>query len=243
MFRIVPVAGLIVVLICSPAESQHLDGGFGYGYFGAAWNISPDIQQDIENRAFLGPGFSFDLPGRLLGGGGYGLFYNRMLLGGSGFAYRISGATNRGEATLSQGGGFVNIGYITLLKDNIFGFPYVGIGGYSINLRLKNYTSDESFELGNQLVEPGGYMDLTTRGISIEAGYSLKFLTFSLAGPGSRGGFMIGVQVGTFISAFNSGWNEENTGDEIAMLSKPGTFAPYLRVTIGGGGFHYEGSD
>lgn len=217
--------------------AQSLRGGFGHGYFGAAYNISPGIEKDLQVSSLLGNDLQLNRLARFGGGGGYALFGNRILLGGSGFGYRVSDATARGQATLTMGGGFVNIGYLTVYRDNILGFPYAGIGGKGLKAKIKNNTSDESFNIGNRVIRPGEYINLYSGGISFELGYALKFLTFSVKEPGGHGGFMVGVQAGTYIFTGMEDWHEKSSDDVIANFATPYSFSPYLRITIGGGGF------
>jgi hypothetical protein len=226
-----------VVLSAEIAVGQGIrGGGFGHGYIGTALNISPDIQRDLRSSSLLGSELQLNRPGVFGGGGGYGVFGNRLLLGGSGLGFKVSDATSRGEATLSIGGGFVNVGYLVTIKDNMFSFPYIGVGANGMTLKVKN-RSNETFAFGDRDVVSGDFIELTSGGMSFEAGYAFKVLTFSLREEGSHGGLMVGVQAGTYIFTGLQDWNEATTGDIVPSFSKAYSFSPYLRLTIGGGGF------
>jgi hypothetical protein len=230
------LAILFVLTSLLQANAQNLRGGFGHGYFGAAVNISPDIQKDLSSVTLLGNDLHFNRAGIIGGGGGYGVFGNRILLGGSGLGYRVADATSRGQATLSMGGGFINLGYVVIRRDNMMTFPYIGIGGKGMSLRVKNDT-DESFNIGNRIVAPGDDLKLNSGGISFEAGYSMQLYTFSLSEKGSSGGLLVGLQAGTYVFAGLEDWHIESSDDMVPSFSKAYSFAPYIRLTIGGGGF------
>ncbi|HEY0745025.1 MAG TPA: hypothetical protein VGD40_26350 [Chryseosolibacter sp.] len=217
-------------------NAQNLRGGFGHAYFGTAMNISPEIQNDLSTSSLLGSDLQLNRLGVFGGGGGYGVF-GRLLLGGSGLGYRVADATSQGQATLSLGGGFVNLGYIATLRENVMTFPYIGIGGKGMNLRVKNDT-DQPFLIGNRSVAPGRELKLNSGGISFEAGYAVKVFTFFLNEPGSRHhGFIVGLQAGTYIFAGLEDWHIESSQDMVPSFSKAYSFSPYIRLTIGGGGF------
>ena len=227
---------LMLTFLVQAASSQEIRGGFGHGYFGAGLNISPAIQNDLQSTALLGPDLQLNRVAVFGGGGGYGIVGRRFLIGGSGVGFRSADATGRGEGTLSMGGGFINLGYLTAIKRNMLSYPYVGIGGNGVKLNVKN-TTPESMNLGNQIIDPGETIKLNSHGISFEAGYAFKFLTFSLDEEGSHGGMMLGIQAGTYIFTGLSDWRNQSTNDMVPSLSKAYSFSPYLRLTIGGGGF------
>jgi hypothetical protein len=238
LYMIKLLVAAIVLLTCSAvAIGQNLRGGFGHAYFGTAFNVSPGIQKDLSASSILGNGIQLNRFAKFGGGGGYALLSKRIMLGGSGFGYKVSDATARGQATVSMGGGFVNIGYMVVSRNNMLSFPYIGIGGNGMKMKLSNDTQDESFDLGNKVIGPGEYKDLRSGGVSFEIGYALKFLTFSVKETGGHGGFMVGVQAGTYLFAGMERWHEQPSEDMISKFSTPYSFSPYLRITIGGGGF------
>lgn len=236
------IAAVICIAILGPVKAQVIRGGFGYGYVGLAMNISPDIQHDLSASAILGSGLRLNRPGILGGGGGYGVLGKRILLGGSGSGYRIADATSRGQATLSTGGGFVNLGYLISIRQGSFAYPYIGIGGRGMRLSVKN-TTDELFDVGGKVVAPGESIRLNCGGIGFEAGYGIQFLTFSMAETGSCGGLMVGLQVGTYVFAAIEDWHEGSSNDMIPAFSEGYSIAPYIRLTIGGGGFSIAQGD
>lgn len=217
--------------------AQNMRGGFGYGFFGPAYNLSPTIQNDLKVPSLLGDGLQLNGLTMLAGGGGYGLLNNNILIGGSGFGYKISDATERGQTTFSVGGGFVNFGYLHVAKKNLMGFPYFGIGACGMNMKLKNDTPDDIFNLGSVTVEPGQSKNFSSAGIGFEIGYAIKLLTFSIDELGNHGGFMIGLQAGTYYFSGIDNWYEKDTDEVVPAFSRPHAFAPYVRITIGGGGF------
>lgn len=225
-----------MILLVQVATCQEIRGGFGHGYFGAGLNLSPAIQKDLSSPSLLGSDLQLNRVGIFGGGGGYGLFGRRWLLGGSGVGFRVADATERGEATLSMGGGFINVGYLTTLKESMMSYPYIGIGGNGIDLKVRNST-DEPMSIGNQVIATGDYTKLNAGGISFEAGYAFKFLTFSLAEEGYHGGLMLGIQAGTYIFTGISDWREMSTDEMVSSFSKAYSLSPYIRLTIGGGGF------
>lgn len=230
------ITAIIFVVTLGPATAQDLRGGFGYGYFGAVMNISPDIQHDLRAASLLGGDLHLNRPGILGGGGGFAALGRRILLGGSGSGYRVADATPRGQVTFSIGGGFVNLGYLVSIRESTLAFPYIGIGGKGMRLNVKNAT-DAPFDIGGKVIGPGERLKLDCGGISFEVGYGIQFLTFSMAETESCGGLMVGLQVGTYVFAGVEDWHEESSNDMITVLSEAYALAPYVRLTIGGGGF------
>lgn len=227
----------LIMVMVSYSLAQQLRGGFGHAFVGTAFNVSPGIQNDLGSSSLLGNDLQLNHFARVAGGGGYGLIGGKVLLGGSGYGYQVADATNRGQATLSVGGGFVNVGYLIVQRDNLLAFPYFGMGGNGMRLKIKNGTSDNVFDLGNKTINPGRYLNLNSAGLSFEIGYSMQFLTFSLAEDGGHGGLMIGLQAGAYIFSGLEDWHEQNSDDLVASLSATSAFSPYVRLTIGGGGF------
>jgi hypothetical protein len=48
---------------------------------------------------------------------------------------------------------------------------------------------------------------------------------------------MLGIQAGAYIFTGLSDWREDSTDDMVPSFSKAYSFSPYIRLTIGGGGF------
>ena len=218
-------------------NAQNIRGGFGFGYFGPALNRSQNLQYDLRRSASLGRNLKVNRLEILGGGGGYGLFSNGVLLGGSGMGYTVTDATERGQLNLAMGGGFVNVGYILMKRQNIISFAYIGVGGYETKLRVKNTTEGEPILVGDQQIRIGEYLHLHNQGMSFEVGYAFQLLAFSLPEHGSEGGLIVGLQAGTYIFLGTEDWHNESTNDFLLSFSDPFTLAPYIRLTIGGGGF------
>jgi len=219
--------------------AQPIRGGFGYGFFGPLYNLSPTIENDLKVPSLLGDGLHLNGVTMLGGGGGYGLLNNNILLGGSGFGYKISDATERGQATFSQGGGFINFGYLHFTKKSMMGFPYFGIGACGMNLELRNDTPDDIFNLGSVTIVPGQSMSFSSASIGLEIGYSIMLLTFPTEEIGNQGGFMVGLQAGSYYFSGIENWHEQGTDNVVPTFSKPYSLSPYIRITIGGGGFFW----
>jgi hypothetical protein len=230
-------AAIVGMVISTSALSQNLAGAMGHAYFGSTLNISSGIQENLRVPSLLGGDLQLNRFARLSGGGGYRLIDGRFLIGGSGFGYSVSDATARGKATLSMGGGFVNIGYLLFAKRNLMGFPYIGFGGYGTTLRLKNDTDDDFFNIDNKTINPGQHESLRSGGMGLEVGYSLTFLKFSVRNEESTSGFMIGLQAGTYFFTGIEDWHEKPVDGSTVDVTQAYLFTPYLRVTIGGGGF------
>lgn len=136
----------------------------------------------------------------------------------------------------------INIGYLFTVRENVIAFPYIGIGGNGMTLRIKN-NSNQPFVIGDRTVIPGGTLKLNSGGISFEAGYALKFLTFSISEDDMHHGLMVGLQAGTYIFAGLEDWRIEPSDDMVPSFAKAYSFSPYIRITIGGGGFRFTGND
>ncbi|MGC1240888.1 MAG: hypothetical protein WA874_04825 [Chryseosolibacter sp.] len=236
MLRILFTVVQILVSVCL-LQGQNVRGGFGHGYFGPVLNVFQNLQNDLRTPSSLGKKLETTRLETLGGGGGYGLFSNGVLLGGSGMGYTVTDATERGQVNLAMGAAYLNVGYLVTKKRNVLGFPYIGVGGYEMKLRVKNSAEGESFAVGDQDVPFDEYLYLHNQGMTFEAGYSLQILTFSLPDNGSKGGLIVGLQAGTYLFVSTEDWHNESTDDVLLSFSDPFGFAPYVRLTIGGGGF------
>jgi hypothetical protein len=106
-----------------------------------------------------------------------------------------------------------------------------------MNLKIRNDTPDDIFDLGTVTIDPGQSKNFSSAGIGFEIGYAIKLLTFSIDEPGNHGGFMVGLQAGAYYFTGIDNWYEKDTDEVVPVFSRPDTFSPYIKITIGGGGF------
>jgi hypothetical protein len=174
----------------------------------------------------------------MIGGEGAGLL-GRFIIGGGGFGQNVARQTTDSfRANLSYGAGYFKFGYILIYTDNNFGYVYGGIGGGGLNVRLENLSDEAQMRFNHRApLKPGFKADYTLPTTFYDLGFSYKRMFMSARASGGEGGFMLGLDLGCSIAVPTDGW--QGTKDEVVSgPTNPGAFLnPYLRLTIGGGGF------
>ena len=228
----------IFFLATSSIYAQALRGGFGHGFSGPWIQVDIQLHDDLRTTSLLGQDLQQAYFGYSGGGSGYLLLANRMLIGGTGFSSTASDVTNRGQLTTKFGGGIGQIGYLLLRQDRWMAFPYVGIGHNDIKMKIHNSTTSDNFDLGNVNVKPGETIELRTKTVDFDLGFSTQFFVFQHQREYRKSGFMLGLQAGAYAFIGTQDWHVKDEVNQFAgSLSKPSMFMPYFRITIGGGGF------
>jgi hypothetical protein len=227
---------LVALAIASSASAQHLTGGFGTFFVGAAYNACSSLQDNLSSENLLGSGASTNAAGLVIGGSGFALRPNGWLLGGSGFTYNISTTTNQGTGKLVVGGGFFDVGYAVIRGENMFAYPYFGVGGAGATMKISNKTSNKVLSFGGDPIYQGTSAAYTAGGMAFETGFSVRFVfdDFSdLPDTAARVGLIFGLDGGAVIFPSFGKWQNFASEDFIESYSTPFFFAPYIRATIG----------
>jgi hypothetical protein len=212
-------------------------GGFGHFYTGPSYFQYGEVSSYLEKPAVLNASLPVRI-GTIAGGEGTALLGN-FLIGGGGFGQNVvRTTTDSARVDVSIGGGYFKFGYICWYKNQSFGYVYGGIGWGGLNVHLENLTDETpiAFNRRNPL-QPGFKADYNLAFNIYDFGISYKKLFAGHDAKDESGGFMLGFDAGCMIMAPTSEWNN-NKDDVISGPPVPTAFLnPYLRITIGGGGF------
>ena len=222
-------------------QNSALKQGGGFGHFQAGMNLGyfPSLTKYLGKPEVLGDSYAPQNGGIQLGGGGYGIV-GKLLLGGSGYFSGFNPVkTDSASVTLSCGTGLFNIGYLMKSSDRWLLFPFVGIGGSGITLKLANQTDSGGIYFDSERGIGYGEMSrLSLGGIAYELGLSLKYFITRLSEDNLHGGLMIGLDLGCQNSVFTSNKWADGKGQTLRGPSSLQGFLPYVRITVGGGGVY-----
>lgn len=227
---------LVLSALGTSANAQRILAGFGNAHVGVAMNVCPDLEKDLGASSFLGPDLHLNRPSVLGGAEGY-LTLRRMMFGGSVFVITAEDETTRGRAELTIGSACIHLGYLSTIRNQLIAFPYIGAGGLQTHLNLTN-SSANAMMLGIRTLERGQQVKLVSHGLCFEAGYSVQFLLFSLLDSDKHYGFMLGLQAGAYMFVAAEKWHVDASDESVPSFTRPISFSPYIRMTIGGGGFY-----
>lgn len=210
----------------------HFQGGVNLGYF-------PVLNQHLTQPEVLGQSYRPHEEGLQIGGGGYGLI-GKLLLGGSGYFTGFSPVkADSASVTLSSGTGLFNIGYLLKGDARWIVFPYVGIGGSGITLRIENQADSGGIFFDRQSgISFGEISRLSLGGIAFEAGISVKRFITRLSEDNSHGAAMIGLDIGFQNALFPSRNWADAQGQTLRGPGSLQAYMPYVRITVGGGGIY-----
>jgi hypothetical protein len=231
---------LFCVILCFKnlyAQSTPQGGGFGHSQIGFNLNHFPNLTEYLKQPDILGSAYSPSRIGIQIGGGGYGVL-GRLLLGGSGY---FSGfkpmQTDSATVTFSSGTALFNAGFLLKKTERCLIFPYAGIGGTGLSLRLENHRdSGGIFFDKNQGIARGEISKLSLGGLASEIGISFKYFITTCTEDSPHGALMIGLDAGCMGAVFTSNQWSDGKGRTAVGPQRPNGFIPYLRITLGGGG-------
>lgn len=174
-----------------------------------------------------------------IGGGGHGI-RGRWLLGAEGQA--LIGRTKDGvrsgqnyEVALNGGYALFNVGYMAARRGRLHAYPFGGIGGGGVQLRIAESSAPTFNEV---LLDPGRSASMTTGGLVLQVGFGVDqlFVLQSQESNGQRseGGLVFGIRVGYVFMPVQSAWRLNST--RVAAGPDVGLGGPYVRFVVGGGG-------
>ncbi len=211
-------------------------GGFGHFYTGPGFFQVGEVATYLEKPTVLNEALPVRV-GTMAGGEGMALLGN-FLIGGGGFGQNVvRHTTDSARVDLSAGAGYFKFGYVCWYKNSGFGYVYGGIGWGGLNVRLENLTDETpiAFNRRNPL-QPGFKADYSLAYNLYDLGVSYKKL-FIQGTEDEAGGFMLGFDIGCMVAVPTSDW-DGSKNEVISGPPVPAAFLnPYLRITIGGGGF------
>lgn len=222
-----------MTLISGVSHGQSLKGGVrqsgGGGYFmvGSSVIDIKELNSRLEAKQYSKLSDKFVS----FGGGGHAIM-GRLIIGGEGHGLIGKGtATGDYKVSFNAGCGFFDLGYIVYSRRGLSLYPFLGIGGGGMSLKIvdrQTPTFDEALEnprRGTELASGSMLLNL-----SIGADY-----LFNLGGEqDAEGGLLLGIRAGYTFAPIKGEWKT----DESTVSGGPevGVEGPYLRLAIGGGG-------
>jgi hypothetical protein len=204
-----------------------------------------DLKKDLAGgQGATGKPFSADFRPPLggsayFGGGLHVLFAKRVILGfqAQGFYYHTA-EDSIGQARINSSLFSGMIGYAAINRPRWLLYPYVGIGGGSYQMFLKNYSASTIYFGDNGAADRDFINNInrtsrrtfTASHFDMEVGVSTRHFLME------RGHVMLGVDMGAYFRVAGSNWGASN-GTEVANVSAPNISGGYLRFSIGGGIF------
>ncbi len=157
---------------------------------------------------------------------------SRLTVGGNGMAMLYPSVQGEeSTVTLIGGGGGFNVGWILYERGPMFGFPFIGIGGFGYNMEVENEGS--LVNQGRFFIPPGETLKINGELIYVDIG--VQILRF-IAGD-SNGGPVVGITAGFMQKITGTTW-ETDEGFNLTNLSNPEMSMAYIKICIGGGGFN-----
>lgn len=225
---------LLLALLIAPVHAQtpYL-GGFGYALNGMTFSSVVGLGGPLEHA--LGDGAAPGLLEWQFGGGGKVLAWN-FLIGGKGYGtLRPEAHTPIGAVAYGGGGGGLELGYAVVNRQRWLLYPYIGVGGYSLGMRVHNHT-ELDLQIGDADVAGGESVAFDSSYVMAEWGLGFQRLLFT---EGATGGWQLGAEVGFTLTTSSEAWITVG-GGEVSGMNRPEIAGGFLRMTIGGGGYFYR---
>ena len=217
-------------------------GGYGYFFTGMGWMEPSDLVSHLKSNDVLGPSFVWENMGISTGIEGFAEIHN-LLVGGGGYGIYIENMeSDRGTTRLSFGGGYVKVGYVAYQQPRYFLSVNAGFGGGVMYVGIENTSESTPIWFSSTIpVLPKQDKDYFRGHLLYDLSITNKLIaTYIDDNRRKYGGLMFGLDVGATFGLPVDTWRDDN--GSVSGIPSPGNFvSPYLRLTIGGGGFrkHY----
>ena len=224
-------------------KASDFSGGYGHFFTGMGWIEPSDLISHLQSPEVFGSSFVWDNVAINTGIEGYAEIH-RLLVGGGGFGLITQNMeSDRGVLRFGFGGGYAKIGYVVYQQPRYFASLMAGFGGGVMYVGIEN-TSDQTpiYFSSNTPVLPRGDEDYFRGYLLYDLAVNNKFIATKINQNSRKfGGLMFGLDLGATIALPVDTWRDDV--GTVTGIPSPGSFvSPYLRLTIGGGGFrkHYD---
>ncbi len=202
-------------------------GGLGYVQLGTHIGPIGEIAETLRAPNALGDRSTSPEFGYTIGGGGRALILRRMVVGGRGFGvFTPRVGSDRGFATMSAGGGGLELGVAAVNRDHWLLIPYVGGGAGGVSVEVANdadtaivIADDEEIPVDGQRRYDAGFG-------YIEFGLATHRLLFF-----GSGGLALGLDFGGIFSVAPTPWS--TGGRDLDGIDRARLSGGFLRLTIG----------
>lgn len=223
---------IVGAIICKPLYAQKYVGGFGFFSGGVSAPFSNSVQTKLQSPQLFGNTFKFSSPGVHYGGKGFAVLGNTLIGGGGGGSY-ISGSSPVGEATLSYGAGFFNVGYLIHNKEKSKVFVLGGIGGGGGSFKIINTGITPMRLENNQEIPANENREVSTGGFGFEFVVGGHYRIIGKSTDEGNGGLLLGLIAGVNYFPTQT-WKLNTTETAVSGLKSLSNF--YVGVTFGMGG-------
>lgn len=235
---------ILLMLALSPiatiqAQEKSMYGAFGQFYGGPAFLPSQTVTSYLAQPDMLGNAYDPQPFGYTIGSEMAEMF-EHFYIGIGGFrVIKPVSSSQLGSAKVNIGGGYLKFGYRYHSTANSFMHIYAGIGGMSYSIDLDNFSDTAQIKFNRKsALPPRGSASYSVTGFLFDLGTGIKTFVFSEGDESdkSRFGMLVGIDAGCFITVSISEWSQTHA----AVTGPPDLLpmcCPYLRVSIGGGGF------
>lgn len=206
----------------------------GRGYFIAGTNV---LDLDALNSRLVSNGYKeFSNNFIAIGGGGHGII-NKIIIGGQGGTIfggdeTVELGTETFKTSLIGGYGFFDVGYIIYSKKGLNIYPFLGLGGGGLTLKIVEDSSPNFDEL---LTDPKRSVELNMGGFLLNLALGMDYFIKLGGDETGAGGLVVGVQAGYMIAPFAGDFQWE--ANELAGCPDIGFNGPYVKFMFGGGGY------
>ena len=220
------------------AKATDFSGGYGHFFTGVGWIEPADLVSHLQGSEVMGSTFAWDNVAINTGVEGFAEIH-RLLVGGGGFGLITQNMeSDRGVVRFGFGGGYAKIGYVVYQQPRYFASLMAGFGGGVMYVGIEN-TSDQTpiYFISNSPVLPHGDEDYFRGYLLYDLALNNKFIATRINQASRKfGGLMFGLDLGASIGIPVDTWRDDY--GKVTGIPSPGTFvSPYLRLTVGGGGF------
>lgn len=228
-------ASVVSLLNAQQSCSSFSSGGFGHFIHGPAFYYPKSLINYLEGPTVLNTSIPRRV-GTISGGEGMAMLGN-FLIGGGGFSQAsLRHISDSSRIAISLVGGYFKFGYSFCHCNKNLVYAYGGIGWGALNIHIENFAEGRAIVFNNREPLAGGEKqdyDLTLNYYDL----GLSFKRVVSEKPDQVGGFMVGIDFGTYITQSTSEWAADKEGVVFGPPVPRMNLNPYLRITIGGGGF------
>jgi len=221
------------------SQSSLYNGGYGHIGVGPGWYESEDFTRYLQKPGILGPSLNWNSLGYSAGAEGYAEIRG-LLLGGGGYGLALpSQSTDSSSMWTGMGAAYFKTGYVFFQNGRQFAALMGGFGGGALGVNIKNnsYETDIAFDPQDPIrpgQEKGYYLAYALFDFSLN--YKVVASNPAAEHQGRYSGFMFGIDIGSTFGVRMDEWRHD--GNATSNIPSPDDyFSPYLRITIGGGGF------
>ncbi len=197
--------------------------GFGYQYTQFD-GLSDQMQTTFGNNYNLDAGaFTMNFSAYTI--------CHRILFGGEfGGLQRETTNDDIMNTKISQGFGYLNLGYLVIDKPGCLAYPFVGIGGVYSRMSIKNKTGDD-WNDPDFIIKSGEHGKFSSMGASFNAGISFKKICNHERYDKQ---LILGLDLGVHITPQKRDWEYKGSDESVQSFGAGNNTGYYARLTIGG---------